>query len=72
MISTPLGVVVSSVIGGGLLFLIMYYAVLPAWNPIMGNAPTFAFLGAHHAYGLGVGVVMAWALFPNTPRPKPH
>lgn len=62
-VSRPLGLVVASVLGGGLLFVIMYYGILPALNPIMANAPTAAFLGAHLAYGLGVGVVMAWALF---------
>jgi Mn2+/Fe2+ NRAMP family transporter len=41
----------------------MYYGILPALNPIMANAPTAAFLAAHLAYGLGVGVVMAWALY---------
>lgn len=61
-VSHPVGLVVSSVIGGGLLFLIMYYGILPTLNPIQANAPTAAFLGAHLAYGLGVGVVMARAL----------
>ncbi|MGH9074275.1 MAG: hypothetical protein ACRDZQ_09170 [Acidimicrobiales bacterium] len=61
----PLGLVGASVIGGGLLFLIMDFGILPLLNPIMAMAPTAAFLGAHLAYGLGVGVVVAWALFPH-------
>jgi hypothetical protein len=60
---TPAGLVTASVIGGGLLFLIMDYGILPLLNPIMANAPTIAFLGAHLAYGLGVGVVIAAVLF---------
>jgi hypothetical protein len=63
LLRNPLGVIVASVIGGGLLFLIMDYGVLPSLNPIMAMAPIWAFLGAHLAYGLGVGVVLAWTLF---------
>lgn len=65
--SRPGGLVVASVIGGGLLFVIMYYGVLPPLNPILANAPAAAFLGAHLAYGLGVGAVMAWALSRHSP-----
>lgn len=64
LVSRPAGLVVASVIGGGLLFLIMDYGILPLLNPIMAMAPTAAFLGAHLTYGLGVGVVVALALFP--------
>ena len=48
----PAGLVTASVIGGGLLFLIMYYGILPLLNPIMAGAPA----------SLGVGVVGAAAL----------
>lgn len=65
LLRTPLGVIVASTVGGGLLFLIMEYGILPSLNPIMAMAPTAAFLGAHLAFGLGVGVVVAWALFPR-------
>lgn len=60
---TPAGLITASVIGGGLLFLIMDYGILPLLNPIMANAPQIAFLGSHLAYGLGVGVVVAAVLF---------
>jgi hypothetical protein len=62
-VRNPAGLITASVIGGGLLFLIMDYGILPLLNPVMANAPQIAFLGAHLAYGLGVGVVLAAVLF---------
>jgi hypothetical protein len=59
------GIMAASTIGGGLLFVIMDFGILPLLNPIMAMAPTAAFLGAHLVYGLAVGAVVAWTLYPR-------
>lgn len=58
---SPAALVGAGVIGGGVVYVINRWAILPSANPMMGLVPQIAFFLAHLLFGLVVGAILAVA-----------
>lgn len=58
----PMALMAAGVIGGGVVYVINRWALLPATNPMMGLVPQIAFFLAHLLFGLVVGTMLAMTL----------
>jgi hypothetical protein len=69
-LNSTAGILVSSMIGGAIVYAVNVWILLPATNPMMAFVPHLAFFLAHLVFGLGVGLILVRVLKSRNVAPR--